>query len=112
MIQINASSLEPFITDRAWEMLADRLALSPREAQIARRVFADDKELAIAQTLGISPHTVRTHMERLYRKLNVQSRVDLVTTIIGSFLTMTSQPGTELRPICGELEAGRCPFSH
>jgi len=112
MVQINASSLEPFITEEAWMLLAERLTLSPREAQIARRVFADDKELAIAQTLGISPHTVRTHMERLYRKLNVQSRVDLVTHIVGQFLTMTAQPGTALRPICGELEAGRCPFKH
>ena len=31
--------------------------------------------------LGISPHTVHTHLERLYRKLGVGSRVALTTKI-------------------------------
>ena len=111
MLQINASSLEPFITEQAWTMLIERLALSPREAEIARRVFTDDKELAIAMSLDISPHTVRTHMERLYRKLDVRSRVELVTRLTGCFLMMTAQPGTPLAPICGNHSSGRCPFS-
>jgi DNA-binding CsgD family transcriptional regulator len=69
-----------------WRALSGSLALSPREAQILRGVFDDQKESAIASHLGISSHTVHTHLERLYRKLGVRSRVALVTRVFVEYI--------------------------
>lgn len=52
--------------------------LAPREQQIIDLISrgAPDKEIAIE--LGIGVRTVRTHLERLYRKSNVHSRAEAV----------------------------------
>ena len=56
-------------SDSIWRLLAGSLELSQREFQILQAVFDDQKESAIAANLGISSHTVHTHLERLYHKL-------------------------------------------
>ncbi len=71
-----------------WNELAEILALSPRELQIVRGVFDDGKEITIAQHLGISPHTVHTYLERIYRKLAVNSRVQLVVRVVAVALQL------------------------
>ncbi|MBI5864721.1 MAG: helix-turn-helix transcriptional regulator [Planctomycetes bacterium] len=94
----------------AWRKIAQSLRLSGRESAIARAVFDDRKEAAIAAVLNISPHTVHTHFERLYRKLAVSDRLQLVLRILREFLTLTVAPRTALQPICQIRSAGRCPL--
>ena len=65
-----------------WRHAARALHLSGRELEIARAIFEDRTESVIAKDLGISPHTVHTHVERLYRKLAVASRTQLVLRVI------------------------------
>ncbi|MFA7237451.1 MAG: helix-turn-helix transcriptional regulator [Phycisphaeraceae bacterium] len=98
------------LTDRAWGEVGRSLRLSGRELEIARCVFDDCKELMIAGRLGISPHTVRTHLERVYRKLGVNSRVELVVKVVDEFLRLTRTEGADLPPICWNRAAGRCPL--
>lgn len=76
------------LCERTWGRVAHSLRLSPRELQIVRCVFDDLKELAIAAELGISPHTVHTHLERLYHKLDVSSRVELVVSVFAEHLAI------------------------
>jgi len=64
------------------------LGLSPRERQIVRRVFDDLKENAIADDLSISPHTVHTHVERLYHKLGIGSRCEIVVRVFREYLAL------------------------
>jgi DNA-binding NarL/FixJ family response regulator len=73
-------------SDSIWRLLAGSLELSQREFQILQAVFDDQKESAIAANLGISSHTVHTHLERLYRKLGVTSRVTLVSRVFVEYL--------------------------
>lgn len=54
--------------------LAARLPLSPREAEVLARLVAGRTNAGIGHDLGISPHTVARHLERVYAKLGVQSR--------------------------------------
>lgn len=56
------------LSAQAWQQLARSLRLTKREIQIVRGIFDDQTELAIAANLGISTHTVHTHVERLHRK--------------------------------------------
>jgi DNA-binding CsgD family transcriptional regulator len=57
--------------------------LTPRESGIARLIAAGLSTKEIAARLGISPHTVRHHTERVFEKLGVRNRASL-TAVIGS----------------------------
>ena len=72
----------------AWPRLGMALRLSPREVQIVQGVFEDRKEENIAYELGISPHTVNTYFQRLYAKLRVSSRAQLIVRVMAEYLTM------------------------
>jgi DNA-binding CsgD family transcriptional regulator len=76
------------IPSSAWLPLACALGLSPRELQIVLGVFDDKKEESIAAEMGISRHTVNTHFQRLYRKLNVCSRPQLILRVIGAYFAL------------------------
>jgi DNA-binding NarL/FixJ family response regulator len=52
--------------------------LSPREIELLQRIVQGETEAEIAQSLGLSPHTVRTHVKNIYRKLRVRSRAAAV----------------------------------
>ncbi|MEO0530266.1 MAG: helix-turn-helix transcriptional regulator [Planctomycetota bacterium] len=94
-----------------WEQLGERLALSPRELEIAQGVFDDQLEAAIARRLGISVHTVHTHLGRLYHKLGVSSRVELVVRLVQCHHTLCRESIGAFSPICSKWESGDCPFS-
>ena len=97
----SVSSAQPFISEEAWELLGGDLRLSGRERQIVRHIFADRKEGDMAAELGISPHTIHTHLDRLYHKLAVKSRVELVVRVMSRFVELTGRADSPLRPICG-----------
>ena len=78
------------LTAREWHAVASHFALSPRETEVAHRIFDDLRESEIATKLGISPHTVHTHIERLYRKTGVASRSALVITLMAELRTKLS----------------------
>jgi len=60
-----------------------RHTLSPRELQIARRVADGATNRAIATSLDISLWTVSTHMRRIFVKLGVGSRAEMVAQFFG-----------------------------
>jgi DNA-binding CsgD family transcriptional regulator len=94
---------------QGWEVVGRRMCLSRREVQIAQAMMCDDKESVIGGRLGISPHTVHTYVERLYRKVGVSSRTALVVALAESYLAAVAEPGSSLAPVCGRRAAGRCP---
>ena len=110
MTETDSPSLSTFLSKAAWDRLAAKLRLSPREVQILRALLDDEKELVIARRLQISPHTVHTHMERLHSKLSVRSQSALTIKILTTFLLMTAEPDSPLPPICPKRTAGRCPL--
>jgi len=73
------------LAEAQWQTLAEKLQLSERQLQIIQRMFDDSSEARIALDLGISEHTVHTHIERLYRKLGVSSRCELLVRVFGEF---------------------------
>jgi DNA-binding CsgD family transcriptional regulator len=74
------------LTCAQWHGIVNALRLSAREAQILLRVFENKKDLAIAMDLGISTHTVHTHLERMYKKLGVQDRCDLLIRVFETYV--------------------------
>jgi DNA-binding CsgD family transcriptional regulator len=60
------------------EELRDRHGLTPREVRVATIVAGTRCGTRdIAEILGISPHTVRRHVEAVLRKLRVHSRAEV-----------------------------------
>jgi DNA-binding CsgD family transcriptional regulator len=51
------------------------LGLSPRECEILELLASGQSNKELARTLGISPNTVKTHIARVFEKLEVQKRV-------------------------------------
>jgi PAS domain S-box-containing protein len=68
----------------------DRLAsvskqylLSPRESEVFRYLTQGCATREIARILGLSPTTVRTHVQRILKKLNVHSMLEAVARALG-----------------------------
>ena len=107
----NQQQFDTFLFEQdEWDHLGKRLALSKRELEIVQRVFESKSEADISKELNISPHTVHTHLGRLYSKLHVNSRVELVVKIVERYHGMCREPDSELEPICNRRAAGECPF--
>jgi DNA-binding NarL/FixJ family response regulator len=98
------------LSEQAWSAIASSLDLSLRQLEIVKAVFDDAKESAIAEALGISTHTVHTHLERIHQKLGVHDRVELVLLVLAEFLRLTAATPSALPPICGRRMSGECPF--
>ena len=74
------------VPDHAWSGISTRLNLTDRETAIVRGLFQRMNEEAIGSALGISHHTVHTHLNRVYRKLKVQSRADLFLRVVKEYM--------------------------
>jgi DNA-binding CsgD family transcriptional regulator len=55
-----------------------RRPLTVREIQVLRELAAGRSYREVATSLGISPHTARRHIEQIYRKLGVKSKLEAV----------------------------------
>jgi DNA-binding NarL/FixJ family response regulator len=58
------------------------VSLSPREREIVRLVAKGLPTKVIAATLDVSPWTVCTHMRRIFSKLGVKSRAEMVASTL------------------------------
>lgn len=78
-----------------WLLITQEMDLSPRQLEIIRCLVDGLDEAAAAERLGISPHTVHTHMNRLYQKVGVKSRCELVVKVL---LLVIAAAGASRRP--------------
>lgn len=68
---------------REVEQAADELdALTPAERRVAVLVAEGLSNIAIAERLYISRHTVESHLKNIYIKLDIRSRVSLATLVL------------------------------
>lgn len=80
--------IDPRLSDSITDMLLGRKTaairkprakpLSGREAQVLRGVAQGFTTKAIAEKLGVSEKTIQTYRERIYNKLELRTRADLV----------------------------------
>jgi DNA-binding NarL/FixJ family response regulator len=60
----------------------DRGSLAPREREVAEALAGGMTRPEIAQRLGLSRHTVATLSKRIYRKLCIRNRSELVRVMM------------------------------
>ena len=70
--------------DHARVSPSELAALTPREAEVAGLVVDGLADREIAQQLSLSHHTVSQYVKRVYRKLDVGSRVGLARLLLGA----------------------------
>lgn len=89
-----------------WSHVVRALDLSPREAQVIECLldFCDD-DGEMATRLGISKHTVHSYFERLYRKLGVSSRCQVLACVLLACFE-AKQKGTAVSSQSGEHDGG------
>jgi DNA-binding CsgD family transcriptional regulator len=80
--------------------------LSERERQVAERYVEGLSHKEIARELGISPATVRTHLNTVYRKLEVTSRIQLLHRLRRE---APIKPSDERQPVGGGLAEEAAP---
>jgi DNA-binding NarL/FixJ family response regulator len=89
----------PFpLPDRQWRSVGEYLRLSGRELQIVRGFFNGGTEATIAGRLRLSSHTVHSHVDRIYKKLNVGSRCGLAVRIFSAYLSLYPPDGDARGP--------------
>jgi len=64
--------------NRQWQHLRKKYNMTPREAQVARLVCCGYDNESLAVTLGIKSSTAKTHVQNIYRKLNVKNRISIL----------------------------------
>jgi DNA-binding CsgD family transcriptional regulator len=70
------------------------LGLSQRETELLNWVMQGKDNKTIAHEMGITPGTVRKHLENLYRKLGVTSRAEAIAHTLGKLGLLNSLPLT------------------
>lgn len=73
--------IEPAHPGRIAPLLMAVYGLTHREQEVTRLVLQGQATAAIAETLFISPHTVREHLKHVFEKTGVRTRRDLVGKI-------------------------------
>ena len=85
-----ARTIPSLLPEPTWAAIGRSLQLSGRELQIVTSLIEHriDTEDGIGQALGISSHTVHTHLERLYRKTGVASRSHLIVRVFAEYVQL------------------------
>ena len=78
------------LSEDEWHDVIGYFHLSGRESQVVQRMFEGKKQVAIATELGISSHTVHTHIERIYGKLGVHDRCEMVLRVFGAHMALNA----------------------
>lgn len=84
--------------------------LTPRQREVALYISYGYSDKRIAEEMGIVASTVHSHLERIYRRLNLHTRHELATTVIREGNTICSPIINELSvkqlEICRSLMQG------
>ncbi len=55
--------------------------LSERQLEVADLAIAGKSDREIAEALGVSPETVRTHLRNIFARLEINSRTELADAL-------------------------------
>ncbi len=83
----NARRLDGSYGQRTYEdvqAMLERTPLTPRERDVVGRLLSGASTRQIANSTGLTVATVNTYLKRIFAKLDVHSRVELVARVTGT----------------------------
>jgi DNA-binding CsgD family transcriptional regulator len=96
------------LSEHAWIEIGRALGVTSREVQIIQAVFDNLTQKGIACRFAITEHTAHTHLNRLFKKLNVSTRTELVLRVMEQMIALVLSETGVLPPICPRHESGHC----
>jgi DNA-binding NarL/FixJ family response regulator len=78
VLEALSSGMPPFVTDAKGQIL-----LTKREQEIVSKVAEGMKNREIAELLNVSEHTVKNHLFRIFERLGISSRAELILYLHG-----------------------------
>jgi DNA-binding NarL/FixJ family response regulator len=98
--RLNNRSARQLFSLGEWKQIANRLSLPFRQQQIAYLILAGHGDKQIAAILDIGLPTVRSHVGRLLKRLEVRNRQELILNVFLRFWTMETgpRPATDFEP--------------
>jgi DNA-binding NarL/FixJ family response regulator len=89
VLEALSSGMPPFVTDAKGQIL-----LTKREQEIVSKVAEGMKNREIAELLNVSEHTVKNHLFRIFERLGISSRAELILYLHGQRSAQESHTGT------------------
>jgi len=80
----------------AWVAVVRELELSPQQARIVEALLRGMRDKQIAGTLGLRVPTIRTYLDRIFRRVGVQDRVELILKVFTVAHSLGSVNGCRL----------------
>lgn len=82
--------------------LLESTPLTPRERDVVGRLVSGASTREISEATGLTISTVNTYMKRIFAKLGVHSRVELLARVTG---TLASRPAPSAPPVAPTVSA-------
>jgi DNA-binding NarL/FixJ family response regulator len=79
------ASKDGLFNNAEWSEITRLCALTPRQSQIVMGICAGKSDKWIATELNIGIPTVRTHLTRLFVRLGLNDRSQLIVYVFGQF---------------------------
>ncbi|MGI9192881.1 MAG: response regulator [Chitinophagaceae bacterium] len=76
-VQIARKVVEYFKQNNDNQLKTEETKLNDRENEVVNEIIKGNSYKMVAQNLGISINTVRSHIKSIYRKLNINSNIEL-----------------------------------
>jgi DNA-binding NarL/FixJ family response regulator len=89
VLEALSSGLPPLVTNARGQIL-----LTKREHEIVSKVAEGMKNREIAELLNVSEHTVKNHLFRIFERLGISSRAELILYLHGQKGSSDSRTGT------------------
>jgi DNA-binding NarL/FixJ family response regulator len=91
MLDVQVDGMRYTLTRSPPPPARSEVSLSPRESEIVRLVAKGHPNKTIAAVLDISPWTVATHLRRVFSKLGVSCRAEMVARVLKEGLLRSSK---------------------
>ncbi|HEX2837341.1 MAG TPA: helix-turn-helix transcriptional regulator [Phycisphaerales bacterium] len=80
---------------QTWDAVVVQLGLAPQQERVVRLIVCGARDKRIASELGLKLPTVRTYLDRIYRRVGVRDRLELVVKVFTTAhaLRGPAQPG-------------------
>jgi DNA-binding CsgD family transcriptional regulator len=85
------ANLQLHLARKEAELVIQPLVVSPRQQEIMRLVAGGLSDKEIAARLQLSPHTVRTHLQRLYAQHGLRNRAEAAAIWTSTSSKMTTR---------------------
>lgn len=87
----SGGSNAPFLfDDQTWTQVVEKLELPPQQARIVKGILHGMNDKQIAHQLGLSVPTVRTYLGRIFDRLRVDDRVQVILRVVAQAWVIAS----------------------